>query len=95
MRRKSKEKSSKIVSKRSAAIGLIANLFLPGLGTIITGKYDIATVQIILSITGLFFLITTAGVIIGVMLFLAAWIWALITGIKTLKKAKHRPLKIF
>ena len=84
------KKTVKIVSKRSAIAGLIANLFLPGLGTIISGKYDVGTIQIILSLAGVFFFfsITSIGVVIGLSLFVSIWIWALIMGIQNLKSKK-------
>ena len=76
-------------SRGIAVISLIANLFIPGLGTMILSKYDIGTVQIILALIGAFLLPAgTGATIIGMPLFLAMWIWALITGIKALKEIK-------
>jgi len=78
-------------SKRSFKFGIagfIANLVLPGLGTIIIGKYDIGTIQIVLSLISVFFLANLVGVIIGIPIFIATWIWALFTGIKILKNLK-------
>lgn len=79
------KKTVKLASKRTAIAGLLVNLFLPGLGTIINGKYDIGTIQIILSLAGIFFSVTSVGVVIGLSLFISIWIWALIAGIQTLK----------
>jgi len=84
------KKKIKALSKRTAVAGLILNLILPGLGTIILGKYDIGTIQVILSLIGLFFSISLIGVMIGFPIFLATWIWALFVSIKTLKKAVQR-----
>ena len=78
--------------KETAISGIIVNLFLPGLGTVIMGKYDIGSIQLILSIIGLFFLITLIGSIIGIPLFIAMWVWSLITGINHWKKLKRQKL---
>jgi large-conductance mechanosensitive channel len=78
----------KKLSKNIAIAGFVANVLLPGVGTIILGKYDIGTIQLVLALLSLsLFLSITA---IGIPFFIAVWIWALITGIKALKKAKKR-----
>jgi len=81
-----KKNPNKPAGKRVLIAGLVVNLILPGLGTIIRGKYDKGTLQIILALAGLLFSITFAGVIIGMPLFAAMWLWALFDGIKSLKK---------
>jgi len=53
-------------SSKSGIAGLIANLILPGLCTIIIGKYGIGTVQIVLSLIGIFLLANTVGIILGI-----------------------------
>ena len=78
--------------KETLIAGLVVNLLLPGLGTIILGIYDIGSIQLILSIIGLFFLITLIGSIIGIPLFIAMWIWSLITGMNHWKKLKRQKL---
>ena len=78
----------KKLSKKIAIAGLIANLFLPGVGTIILGKYDIGTIQLVLALLSIFLSIIS----IGIPFFIAVWIWALITGIKALKKAKKEKI---
>ena len=82
------KKSNKIVSKHAVIAGLLTNLVLPGLGTIILGKYDIGTIQIILSFAGILFSVTPIGAMIGLSLFIVIWIWALIVGIQALKPKK-------
>ena len=83
------KKETKVRFLKSAAVlGIIANLFLPGLGTIIIGKYDIGSIQLILTLIGLFFLITLIGSIIGIPLIAAMWIWSLVVGIKNLRNIK-------
>ncbi|MEM2956281.1 MAG: hypothetical protein QW041_01770 [Candidatus Pacearchaeota archaeon] len=83
-----KKQKRKDDEKTTIIIGLIVNLFLPGLGTIIFGKYDIGIIQLVLSLVGFFISITTIGVIIGIPLIIGMWIWALVTGIIVLKKNK-------
>jgi TM2 domain-containing membrane protein YozV len=83
---KSKKREKSMNSKSLAIIGLLVNLIAPGLGTIITGKYDIGAVQLILALIGLFFSITKIGSIIGIPIIAAMWIWALVVSIKNLKR---------
>jgi TM2 domain-containing membrane protein YozV len=90
MAKKAKKENVKKASEGTAVLGLIVNLALPGLGTIIAGKYDIGTIQLVLSLVGCFFTMTFIGAIIGLPLYLAMWIWALITGIKILKESRKR-----
>jgi TM2 domain-containing membrane protein YozV len=81
-------KDKPVLSKSIAVIGLLVNLVAPGLGTIIIGKYDTGSVQLILSLIGLFFSITMIGSIIGIPLIAAMWLWALIFSIKSLTNIK-------
>ena len=74
----------KKLSRNIATAGLIANIFLPGLGTIILGKYDMGTIQLVLALLSIFLSIMA----VGIPFFIAVWIWALITGIKALRTAK-------
>jgi len=78
---KSKEKK---VSPTRAILTLIINvLILPGLGTIVAKQYKKGTWQKILSLISL----PLMWVIIGFPIFIAVWIWALITSIKIIEKA--------
>ena len=76
--------------KINLILGLIANFFLPGLGTIIIGKYEVGVIQLGL-ILACFLVIfsnllpNTVSVII-ILVIIAVWAWALITGIKSIKK---------
>ena len=84
---KTQKRSNPDKRKKAARVaGFIANLFLPGIWTIILGKYDTGAVQSILMLAGLFFSITSVGVVIGIIVFAGTWIWALITGLKALKR---------
>ena len=86
MTRKTKIEKS-MNSKSTAIAGLLINLIAPGLGTIIIGKYDIGSVQLILLIIGLCFS-AVAGYAFGIPWFIAMWIWALVVSIKNLKEIK-------
>ena len=81
LKRKEKTKTPKLI----LILGLIANIILPGVGTIIIGKYDTGIIQLVLSLVGLFFMITSLGIMMGIPFLLAIWIWALVVSIKALK----------
>ena len=66
-------------------LGLIANIILPGVGTIIIGKYDIGIIQLVLSLVGVFFLISSIGIMLNIPFQIAIRIWALVVSIKALK----------
>ncbi len=69
------------------AIGmLLLNIFtLPGLGSLIAGKTKDGVWQVILVVVSipLFFIY-----LIGLPVFLGAWIWGIATGMKIIKEAK-------
>lgn len=76
----------KKLSRNTATAGIMANIFLPGIGTIVIGKYDMGAIQLVLALLSLsLFLSITA---VGIPFFIAVWIWALVTGIKALRTAK-------
>ena len=75
----SKEKKDKTLP----IVGLILNiLILPGLGTTINKQFTSGIIQMVMAIVGFLLTITILGIIVGVPLMIAAWIWALISGIK-------------
>jgi len=78
----------KKTNESTVIAGLIVNLFLPGLGTIIMGKNEVGVIQLVLSLAGVFLIATIFGMIIGCPLWVAMWIWALIVGIKTLAEIR-------
>ncbi len=77
-----------------AVVALLINIFLcPGLGSLIGGRIGTGVIQIILNIIG--WALTVLGAItFGLTLFVAVpilifvWIWALITGISLINKAR-------
>ena len=59
------------------ALGIIVNIFFPGIGTLIVGKIGQGVAQILLYLLGVMFCFSFFGLIIGVPLCIAVWIWAL------------------
>lgn len=78
-----KKVTRKQKSKALPIVGLVLNiLVLPGLGTTINSKFASGIIQMVMSILGFLLTLTVIGAIIGIPLMIAAWIWALISGIK-------------
>jgi TM2 domain-containing membrane protein YozV len=65
-------------SHANAVAGLVVNLFLPGVGSLIAGRTSEGVGQVVLFAISL----PLMFVLIGFPLLLAAWIWALVTGIR-------------
>lgn len=61
------------------ALGVIVNIFLPGIGTIIVGKIGQGVAQILLAIVAAFLSLTFVLAIIGVPLGIGVWIWAIVS----------------
>lgn len=80
-------KKTKKTPKTITIAGLIVNLFLPGMGTIMLGKYDLGAIQLILVLIGFYLSVTGIGAFVGIPLIAAMWIWALIASIKAIKEA--------
>lgn len=64
-------------------LGIVANIFFPGVGSIIIGKFGQGIVQIILYILGIIFSMTMVGVIIGLPLCIGVWIWGVVTAVSS------------
>jgi len=68
----------------------IVNLIVPGLGTIIIGKYELGIIQLVLttSISLMLFAYKELPSALTAMIILlaSAWLWVFITGIRTLKE---------
>jgi len=80
-------KKKKIIESTIIA-GLIVNILLPGLGTIIFGNNETGLIQLILSLIGIILMCTAIGSIVGFLLWASMWIWALVFGVKTLCDSK-------
>jgi TM2 domain-containing membrane protein YozV len=60
-------------------IGIIVNIFFPGVGTLIVGKIGEGVTQIILTIVGVVLTITVVFAIFGIPLCTAMWVWSLVS----------------
>jgi len=66
-------------------VGLLVNLVLPGLGTIIWGESKTGTIQIVAFFVG--GLLSAAG---GALIVAGVWIWALVLGIQRVSSGKPK-----
>ena len=77
-----------------AIVALILNiLIVPGLGTLVAGRSKTGAWQIALWVVGVIFvsaayIYETPILYIGSPLWIAAWIWGLVTGIKLIQESK-------
>ena len=60
-------------------IGIIVNIFFPGVGTLIIGKIGTGITQIVLSIIAGILIFTGLLSIVGVPLLIGVWIWSLVS----------------
>ncbi|NJL51840.1 MAG: hypothetical protein HC930_05705 [Hydrococcus sp. SU_1_0] len=60
-------------------VGIIVNIFFPGVGTIIVGKIGQGIVQIILVAIAIILNLTVVLAIIGIPLGIGTWIWGLVS----------------
>ena len=80
---------SKRPSKGIAIVALLLNiLILPGLGSLICGRTKAGVLQLVFSVIAIILNITLIGLIIGIPLGIAMWIWALVTGIQIIKESE-------
>jgi len=83
--RKRVDTSSKGVSQGIAIVALLVNiLILPGLGSIIGGRTKTGVIQLVVAIISIPFMV----LIIGIPVFIAMWVWGIITGIQIIQGAK-------
>ena len=76
-------------SRIRAIIGLLLNIFiLPGLGSLIGGRYLAGIFQLILIVISFILDLTIVGLVIGIPLGALVWLWALITGISMIMRAR-------
>ncbi len=68
-------------------VGLLINLVIPGVGTIIWGESKTGTIQLVLFLVG--GMLSAVGV--GALLIAGVWIWALVLGIQRVAAAKKPP----
>ncbi len=95
-----KKKKTKKISQGLAIASLLINIFLvPGLGTIIGGRWKTGLAQIILfvlSSTLIFAGVILSTILIGIpiliaggILYLGAWVWAIVSGIQLIKESEQ------
>jgi TM2 domain-containing membrane protein YozV len=77
--------SAPSLSESTALVGLLLNLPLPGVGSLVAGKTREGMLQLIMVGVAL----PLCLVLIGVPLLVGAWFWALMTGIRALNEAKE------
>ena len=91
MRKSDIQKHNEKLKKLNLISGFIANLIIPGFGTIIFGNYEIGILQLILTVCGALLIFselfyTPTIVIVAIMILV--WLWALTTSLKEIKKKK-------
>jgi len=71
-----------------AIVGLIVNIFIPGVGSLIGGRTKEGVIQLVMSIVAFVLDITIIGLVLGIPLGLAAWIWGIVTGVQMVRESK-------
>jgi TM2 domain-containing membrane protein YozV len=70
------------------ALGVIVNLFFPGIGTIVVGKIVAGVIQFLLYAAAVALVATGIGALVGVPLAVVVWIWAVVSA----ATAEDKPL---
>jgi len=60
-------------------LGILLNIVLPGVGTLIVGKVVQGIIQLVLAIFAIALCFTVFGAIIGIPIYLIVWIWAIVS----------------
>ena len=71
-------------------LGVIVNLFFPGIGTIIVGKIVSGVVQFLLYAAAVALIATGIGALFGIPLAIVVWIWAIVSA----ATAEDKPLVV-
>ena len=74
----------------ASVLGIIVNVFFPGIGTMIAGKPFAGLIQLLLYFFGLALVFTGLLALIGAPICLFVWIWALISA----ATARSRPIQV-
>jgi hypothetical protein len=72
------------------AVGVVVNLFFPGIGTIIVGKVVSGVIQFLLYAVAVALIATGIGALFGVPLAIVVWIWAVVSA----ATAEDKPLVV-
>lgn len=70
-----------------AVAGLIINLIVPGAGTLLVGKTAVGLTQLVIFLASVFMNLTGTMAVAGVPIWIAVWMWALITSIAASRPA--------
>ena len=71
-------------------LGVIVNLFFPGIGTIIVGKIVSGVVQFLLYAAAVALIATGLGALFGIPIAIVVWIWAIVSA----ATAEDKPLVV-
>lgn len=66
-------------------LGLILNIIIPGLGSLVSRRVFAGSWQLLIFVVG--FVLSQQFALVGFIIWLVAWIWALITSIGVIKNA--------
>jgi hypothetical protein len=69
-----------------AIAGLIVNIFLPGIGTLMCGKITQGIIQVCLGVLSLLLNLTIILSIFGIPLYFGVWIWAIVSAATAIEK---------
>jgi TM2 domain-containing membrane protein YozV len=73
-----------------AIAGLIVNIFLPGIGTLMCGKIAQGIIQVCLGVLSLILNLTVFLAIIGIPLYAGVWIWAIVSAATAIERDMKR-----
>lgn len=74
---------------------VLLNVFVPGVGTLVMGKYLVAFFQWAIWAFGIVLSFTMIGAIVGIPLSTIAWIWAIVTAANYQDPAQQMPPQTF
>lgn len=76
-----------------AGIGVVVNLFLPGIGTLIMGKWSSGVIQVGVLLVVWLLKVVSFGILTPFTMPITGliWLWALVGGILTYIDRGHRP----
>ncbi len=70
--------------------GIIVNIFLPGIGTLIVGKIIQGIIQTVLVFIAILLTLTGIGAIFGIPIYFIVWIWAIISAATAIDRPSQR-----
>jgi TM2 domain-containing membrane protein YozV len=82
-------KAPQPVSEATAIVGLLLNLTMPGVGSLVAGRTSDGIIQLTMFVVGF----PLCFVLIGFPMIVAAWVWGLVSGIRAVNDAKAAALQ--